>query len=87
MENNEIIMADEFGNETVMEIVFSVDDPDGNGQYVFVVDPEDEEGETFVFGYDDTGNLYELDENDTALWEKLERIFDDYVSAQTEGEA
>lgn len=84
MEENSIIVIDEMGNEIQMEIVFTYEDEDTGKNYVFYLNPEQEDGEVFVSNYDADGNLSPVE--DPEEWKKLENIFEDYVLTQEENE-
>ena len=90
MEENSIIVIDEMGNEINMEIVFTYEDEDTGKNYVFYLNPDEEDGETFVYAgenkipYDAEGNLSPVE--DPEEWKKLETVFEDYVLNQEENE-
>ena len=48
MEENSIVVIDEMGNEINMEIVFTYEDEDTKKNYVFYLNPDEEDGEVFV---------------------------------------
>jgi len=75
MIEKEIIIIDEDGNELKMEIEFTYTDETTGKEYVFYFDPKDED-ELFVAGYDEEGNLYEI-ETDEEL-DKMEKVLDKY---------
>ena len=75
MIEKEIIIIDEDGNELKMEIEFTYTDEATGKEYVFYFDPKNEE-ELFVAGYDDEGNLYDI-ETDEEM-DKLEKVLDKY---------
>ena len=55
--DNRLILADETGQETEMEIVLTFDDEEHGRKYVLVKYPSEEEDDVFAFAYDDEGNL------------------------------
>ena len=55
--DNRIILTDETGQETEMEIVLTFEDEEHNRKYVLVKDPSDEADDVFAFSYDEDGNL------------------------------
>lgn len=59
-ENNTLIIIDENGEEKVMEILLTFE-VDEHHKYVLVTDPEDHD-DVYPFGYDDDGNLYEIED-------------------------
>lgn len=75
MIEKEIIIIDEDGNELKMEIEFTYTDEATGKEYVFYFDPANEE-ELFVAGYDENGNLYDV-ETDEEM-NKLEKVLDKY---------
>jgi len=84
MEENKIVVIDEMGNEIQMEIVFTYEDEGSGKNFVFYLNPEQEDGEVFVSSYDAEGNLSPVE--DPEEWKKLETIFEDYVISQEENE-
>ena len=81
MIEKEIIVIDEDGNELKMEIEFTYTDEATSKVYVFYFDPNYEE-ELFVAGYDEEGNLYEI-ETDEEL-DKMEKVLDKYYEETEE---
>ncbi|MBQ1531591.1 MAG: DUF1292 domain-containing protein [Solobacterium sp.] len=63
MDNTQLTIIDENGNEYVMQILLTFDD-DKNNHFVLVYDPEDEEGNVYAYLYDDEGNLNEVEDPD-----------------------
>ncbi len=84
MEENKIVVIDEMGNEIEMEIVFTYEDEESGKNFVFYLNPEQEDGEVFVSSYDTEGNLNPVE--DPEEWKKLETIFEDYAISQEENE-
>ena len=84
MEENKIVVIDEMGNEIQMEIVFTYEDEDSGKNFVFYLNPEQEDSEVFVSSYDAEGNLTPVE--DPEEWKKLENIFEDYAISQEENE-
>ena len=81
MIEKEIIIIDEDGNELKMEIEFTYTDEATGKEYVFYFDPQNED-ELFVAGYDENGNLYEI-ETDEEL-DKMEKVLDKYYEEMDE---
>lgn len=81
MIEKEIIIIDEDGNELKMEIEFTYTDEATGKEYVFYFDPQNED-ELFVAGYDEEGNLYEI-ETDEEL-DKMEKVLDKYYEEMDE---
>ena len=55
--DNRLILTDENGQETEMEIVLTFDDEEHDRKYVLVKYPSKDEDDVFAFAYDDEGNL------------------------------
>jgi uncharacterized protein YrzB (UPF0473 family) len=55
--DNRLILTDENGQETEMEIVLTFDDEEHGRKYVLVKYPSKDEDDVFAFAYDDEGNL------------------------------
>ena len=55
--DNRLILTDETGQETEMEIVLTFDDEEHGRKYVLVKYPSKDEDDVFAFAYDDEGNL------------------------------
>ncbi|MBO7703925.1 MAG: DUF1292 domain-containing protein [Solobacterium sp.] len=55
--DNRIVLTDENGQETEMEIVLTIDNEETGRRFVLIkgTDPEDED--VYPFAYDDNGNL------------------------------
>lgn len=75
-----LIVIDDKGNEIPMEIVYIYEDELTGKKYVFYYDPNQEEAEVFVSGYDDEGNLIPIEDPDE--WQALDTIFEAYVKSQ-----
>ena len=54
--DNRLILTDENGQETEMEIVLTFDDEEHGRKYVLVKYPSKDEDDVFAFAYDDEGN-------------------------------
>ena len=81
MIEKEIIIIDEDGNELKMEIEFTYTDEATGKEYVFYFDPQNED-ELFVAGYDEEGNLYEI-ETDEEM-DKMEKVLNKYYEEMDE---
>ena len=81
MIEKEIIVIDEDGNELKMEIEFTYTDEATSKEYVFYFDPNNEE-ELFVAGYDEEGNLYEVEDEEEM--NMLEKVLDKYYEEAEE---
>ncbi len=86
MDDNKMILTDDFGKEHVVEIILTFDDDNGNS-FVIFVDPEDPELTPYAYRYDDEGNLDEL-QNDEQL-EMCEEVLAAFMSEEeiSDGEA
>ncbi|MBQ6488555.1 MAG: DUF1292 domain-containing protein [Solobacterium sp.] len=63
MDDTQLTIIDENGNEYVLQILLTFDD-DKNNHFVLVYDPEDEEGNVYAYLYDEEGNLNEVEDPD-----------------------
>ena len=57
-----LIVTDETGQETEMEIVLTFDDEENGRKYVLVKDPSEDMEDVYAFTYDDEGNLEPVEE-------------------------
>ena len=85
LESNKILITDEDGKETEMEILFTFDDDSRNKSYVLFTDPKDEEGEVFACSYTEDGEMEPVD--DPAEWEMIEEVFGAFVEEIDDAEA
>ncbi|MBR2845576.1 MAG: DUF1292 domain-containing protein [Solobacterium sp.] len=63
MDETQLTIIDDNGQEYVMQILLTFDD-DKNNHFVLVYDPEDEEGNVYAYLYDEEGNLNEVEDPD-----------------------
>ena len=63
MDEPQLTIIDDNGQEYVMQILLTFDD-DKNNHFVLVYDPEDEEGNVYAYLYDEEGNLNEVEDPD-----------------------
>jgi len=63
MDETQLAIIDDNGQEYVMQILLTFDD-DKNNHFVLVYDPEDEEGNVYAYLYDEEGNLNEVEDPD-----------------------
>jgi len=70
-EANTVVFTDENNKDMKVELLFSIVRPETEVRYLFVVDPEDNEG-VLVFSSDDEGNLEIV--NETAGEEVIEYL-------------
>ncbi len=80
-ETNSIFVTDETGQEKEMEILFTFDNKDD--RYVLFVDPNSETGEVFASRYDESGNLFTIeDEEEWAMIEEVLGAFQEDEEAE-----
>lgn len=77
LESNKILITEEDGTETEMEILFTFDDDSRNKSYVLFTDPKDEEGEVFACSYTDEGEMEPVE--DPEEWSMIEEVFGAFV--------
>lgn len=78
--DNKIILIDDEGKEKEFEIFFTFEAEDTDKKYVFYyeADVEDEvEIEMFVSGYDDEGNLFEIEDGEEA--DMVEEVYNTFI--------
>jgi len=76
MEENKIVVTDESGKEYEMTILFTYEDVENVKKYVFYYDEKAEEGEVFVSGYNDAGELIPVE--DDAEWTMLNKVLEEW---------
>lgn len=81
--NKIMTLIDNDGKEVEMYILFTYKDEEKGNQYVFYMNPKDENAETYVSRYDDDGNIFEVTEESD--WEMLENVFNDFMEHQEGG--
>jgi uncharacterized protein YrzB (UPF0473 family) len=79
-----LIVIDEQGNETEMEILFTFNSDEYGKQYVLFVDPSVEDGDVYASSYDDEGNLNIVE--DEAEWAMIEEVLAAFVERDEEEE-
>lgn len=72
LDSNTLFVADEDGNETEMEILFTFENEELGKQYVVFQNKNDQEGEVFASCYDDQGNLLPIETDEE--WEMVEEV-------------
>lgn len=83
MDEKNLVVIDDQGNEKTMEILFTFDDEDTyKKSYVLYVDPESETGEVFVSRYTEEGVLENIE--DEAEWEMIEEVFNAFIVHHSE---
>jgi len=76
MQDNQIVIQDEDGNEHLIEVIFTYENEHRNKKYVFFVNPDNEE-EIMVMSYDDSGELNEIDDEEFKEAEEVLSAFED----------
>ena len=72
MDEKELTVIDEEGNEHLMEILFTYEHEQRNKKYVFFFDPNNDE-EVLVMSYNDEGELFPVDDEEE--YEEIEEVF------------
>lgn len=73
LNDDQMIITDEHGNEKVMNILFTCDNDERNKSYVFLYS-EDDEDNVMAFSYDeDTKSLSEIEDDEE--YAELEEVF------------
>lgn len=73
--DNLIIIKDDSGIETEMEILFTYENEERKKSYVFFFDPNDEEN-VICMSYNDNGELFEIEDDEE--YEEIEEVFAAY---------
>lgn len=76
MEDNKIIVTDGDGKDYEMTILFTYEDDESAKKYVFYFDEKADEGEVFVSGYTEAGELIPVE--DEAEWAMLNKVLEDW---------
>jgi len=76
MEENKITVIDGDGKEYDMTILFTYEDEENAKKYVFYYDDKADEGEVFVSGYNDAGELIPVEEE--AEWTMLNKVLEEW---------
>ena len=84
LESNKILITEEDGTETEMEILFTFDDDSRSKSYVLFTDPKDEEGEVFACSYTDEGEMEPVE--DPEEWSMIEEVFGAFVDELDDAE-
>ena len=75
--NRVMKVYDEKGNEKEMQILFTTSLENYNKNYVFYLDPSDENRQVFVSSYDEDNHLEMI--SDDNEWADLEKVFEDFI--------
>lgn len=84
MNENSLVVINDDGTETHMEILFTFDNEEFDKQYVLYVNPEDLSGEVFVSSYTEDGQLFNIE--DEKEWEMIEEVFQTFIIKHEEEE-
>ena len=60
LDSKHMIIINEDGQETEVNILLTFDSPDGKKKFVLISDPEDPEENVYAFQYNDEGGLEEV---------------------------
>lgn len=82
MENDTIIIINEFDEEIEMKILFTVESVVSQKNIVCYIDPEDEDGPVYASYYDDEDNLSVIE--DDKEWEFIEEVFGAFLEDHEE---
>lgn len=77
MDEKELIVIDNDGTETAMEILFTFNNEEYDKDYVLYVDPQDDSGQVFVSQYTSEGDLLDIESDEE--WEMIEEVFQAFV--------
>lgn len=72
MDEKQITIMDEDGNEKVMEILFTYEHPERKKKYVFLYE-KDNPDEVIAMEYNDNGELLEIESEEE--YEEVEEVF------------
>ncbi len=72
MDEKQITIMDEKGNERVMEILFTYEHPERNKKYVFLYEKNNPD-EVIAMEYNDNGELLEIESEEE--YEEIEEVF------------
>lgn len=72
MDEKQITIMDEEGNQHVMEILFTYEHPERKKKYVFLYE-KDNQDEVIAMEYNDNGELFEIESDEE--YEEVEEVF------------
>lgn len=64
MEDNQLWITDDDGNECLMQIVMRFSSPDQSKNFVLIKDPEDESEDTYAYSFDEDGHMYAVEDEE-----------------------
>ncbi len=82
MDNETIFVVDESGQEKEMTVLFTVESTVSKKNIVCYFDPEDLEGQVFASIYDESGNLFAIE--DQQEWDFVEEVFGAFLDDDEE---
>lgn len=83
MDEKQITIMDEKGNQRVMEILFTYEHPERNKKYVFLYEKNNPE-EVIAMEYNDNGELLEIESEEE--YEEVEEVFNAFNDEGLEDE-
>ncbi len=83
MDEKQITIMDEKGNQRVMEILFTYEHPERNKKYVFLYEKNNPE-EVIAMEYNDNGELFEIESEEE--YEEVEEVFNAFNDEGLEDE-
>ena len=79
-DTNQMTIVDDNGNEKEVDIILTFDDDNRNRRYVFFTDPVDEEGNVYVYSYDEDGNMNEV--TDEEEWNMCQEVLGAFIDEE-----
>ncbi|MDO4414752.1 MAG: DUF1292 domain-containing protein [Erysipelotrichaceae bacterium] len=81
LDSKHMVIVNQDGEETEVEVLLTFDSPDGTKQFVLISDPNDEEENVYAFIYTDDGEMEEVtDPEDFRMCEEVYSAFTDEES-------
>ncbi|MCD8195062.1 MAG: DUF1292 domain-containing protein [Coprobacillus sp.] len=81
MNEDEITISDDEGNEVTFRIYFTYENEDRGAKYVIFFDEEDEEN-LYAYRYDDDGNLYEIEDQEE--FDEVEEVINTFQADEAD---
>lgn len=85
LDSKHMIIINEDGQETEVNILLTFDSPDGKKKFVLISDPEDPEENVYAFQYNDEGGLEEV--NDPEDFSMCEEVLSAFMDEENTDEA
>ena len=76
IKDNQIVITDDEGKQSVMEILFTYENEERNKKYVFFYSEEDDENVICMSYDEETGELFEIEDDEE--YEEVEEVFNAY---------